>query len=81
VLSVAAFLISIVSTKPATTVTRTYAAVFTIPPHAAMKIFEFWSQGVSKNKNSFTLIRHSLCYNDLTLWQEALEQGVINVAK
>jgi hypothetical protein len=46
-----------------------------------MKIFECWSRIVSKNKKSFTLIRHGLYYNDLTLWQEALKQSVINVAK
>jgi hypothetical protein len=75
VLSVAAFQILIVSTKPATTATRIFVAVFTIPRDAAMKM------GVSKNKNSFTLIWYSLYYYDPTLWQAALEQGVINVAK
>jgi hypothetical protein len=53
VLSVAAFQILIVSTKPATTVTRMFVAAFTIPPHAAMKM------GVSKTKkdtSSITII-------------------------
>jgi hypothetical protein len=44
VLSVAAFLISIVLTKPATIVTRMFVAVFTIPPHAAIELFEYWRQ-------------------------------------
>jgi hypothetical protein len=52
VLSVAAFLISIVSTKPATSVTRMFVAVFTVPPHAAIKIFECWSQVVSKSQKA-----------------------------
>jgi hypothetical protein len=45
-----------------------------------MKIFEYWNQVVSKNKNSFTLIRLSLNNYDSTLWQ-ATGQGVTNVAK
>jgi hypothetical protein len=50
VLSVAAFQILIVSTKPATTVTRIFVAVFTIPRDAAMKM------GVSKNKKGIPVV-------------------------
>jgi hypothetical protein len=45
------------------------------------EIFECWSQVVSQNKKSFTLIRYSVHYHDSTLWHAALEQGVINAAK
>jgi hypothetical protein len=45
------------------------------------RIFEYWRRVVSKNKNSFTLIRYSFYYYDSSMWQEALEQSVINAAK
>jgi hypothetical protein len=77
--------ILIVSTKPATTVTRMFVAVFTIPTHAAMKIFEYWSQGVSKNKKGIPtrirLIVINCEYLCILKWQAATKLNVINVEK
>jgi hypothetical protein len=46
-----------------------------------MKIHEYWRRVVSKNKNSFTLIRYGFQYDDSTLWQAAQEPSVKNVEK
>lgn len=49
--------------------------------YSPAKIFEGWSQVVSKNKEVFHINKTYLYYNDSTLWEASLEQGVINVAK